>query len=419
MSPRTRWTSALALAWLLAAAPAPLSAQVRDPAHFFSEDTVRKADEVIRAIRSEHRETLLIDTIATVPDDMAAQVKKMSEEDRNRYFQKLAEGRAADSGISGVYVLICKAPGHVQVEVGDQTRKKAFTTANVRELNKILLSNFKNKKNDEGLLQGVRYVREAMDRNLGHATGKTNPPPTEKAPSGEPEKASPGWFASPWGWICIGLVGLVVLWVVIGLFRMASGAGRRPVEYGPGGAYGGPRTGAAPGAPGYPAGYPAPSGGSGGGFGGFLSGLAGGMLGGAAGSWMYDRFFRGGAGPTASPPVSPPVSSGGGPQPADPGGPDTSWSGTGGDFGNDTGGDAGAGGEPVGAGGDFGEDTGGGGDSGDAGGGGDFGDSGTSDTGEGDSGEGGDFGGDTGGDAGGGDFGGDSGGGDGDAGGDF
>ena len=54
-------------------------------------------------------------------------------------------------------------------------------------------------------------------------------------------------FSGIWGMVCIGLVIVLALWVVIGLFRAFTGAGNRPVDrpqygnqgggYGPQGAY--------------------------------------------------------------------------------------------------------------------------------------------------------------------------------------
>jgi uncharacterized protein len=159
---------------------------------------------------------------------------------------------------------------------------------------------------------------------------------------------------SSWSW----LVPLVVVglgaWLVIGLIRAVFRGGGSPGGMAPGmgGGYG--------------------YGGSGGG--GFLSSLMGGLFGAAAGMWMYDRFFGHDASASSW---------------TDPGrdntsdgfqGQDTSFSGSGGDFGDNSGNDSGNS-----SGGDF-----GGGSSGDSGGWGDSG-GGGGDFGGGDSGGGGDF----------------------------
>src|SRR5205807_8678908 len=97
-------------------------------------------------------------------------------------------------------------------------------------------------------------------------------------------EAAPARKANPiWGWICLGIVVLLAIWLVVALIRAFTGSGS--------GGYGG-------GGGGY---------GGGGGGGGFFPALMGGLFGAAAGMWMYDRFFSGhasAAGPTYYPPGS-------------------------------------------------------------------------------------------------------------------
>jgi len=160
MSLLPRWAVApvFALGWLLSAAAVPLPAQVRDNAGFFSAGAVREADQIIRKIKADHGEDLLIETFATVPDGTARQVKEMDGGERNRYFERWAQRRAEEAGVNGVYVLICKDPGHVQVEVGNKTQRKAFTLGERDELMRLIRDRFKKKEYDAGLLDGARFV---------------------------------------------------------------------------------------------------------------------------------------------------------------------------------------------------------------------------------------------------------------------
>jgi uncharacterized membrane protein YgcG len=353
----------VAAAWLIAApAPAALTAEVRDNAAMFKPESVKEADQVVRAIKHDYGQDLLIETYAGIPASKKDEYEKVKDdkEKRKHFFADWARARFKEAEVNGVYILITKDPGYLQIEVGNITAQKTFTMDNRDHLEALMLKEFKAKDYDQGLIDGVNYVKSAMGDNLkrkGGAPAPAAPPPTDYPSPTTPPALWPhvGWL----GWLCVGLAVLAVIWVVVAIFRAIAGRGQ---AYGPAG-YGGP----AYGGPAYGGGYGY---GPGGGGGGFLSGMLGGLFGGAAGGWLYDRFFRGGGtsmggdgGGQAPTPVAPQQ-----PQDTDAsgvggsfddgdngGGGDTG----GGDFGSDNGGDTGGGDT---GGGDFGGDTGGGGD---------------------------------------------------------
>ncbi len=355
--------------------------RIRDDGKFFSNEAKDKAERVITRIKHDYKKDLLIETYGAVPENLQG---KLKEEGEKRFFANWARNRYEREGVEGILVLITREPRHLYVETGKRTEQKAFTAENRDRLVDTFMSNFKKGEFDKGLLEGVEYVRETLDRNIGKAAaggaGAAAPGRGEKHVGFGREGGMEGMGIM--GWVCIGLVVLLGLWLIVGLIRAFSGAGR-PVG-GPGGGYGG---GYGPGGGGY-----APAGGGGGGF---MSSLLGGMLGGAAGMWAYDTFFRGGSTPSVTPPAY------GGGTPVGGGGPDDreAGGGTGGDWGGGdagqggAGGDWGGGGDTGGAGGDWGGggDTGGAG--GDWGGGGDDGGAGGDWGGGGDVGGGGDWGG--------------------------
>jgi uncharacterized protein len=388
---------------LLAAVPADAAkvvAKVHDDGGFFTAEAIKKANAIIVDIHDQFGKDLLIETFKELPADRAETLKKAEEsagkDDRSKvrkkFFEEWARELAREDRVNGVYVLICKKPTYLQVEVGNKTQQKDFTLENRNELARIMEQRFKKayqskdeaeqrKLYDQGLIEGCEYVRDTMKKN---GASRSELPPVGNSGADLPRQhAQHGWGGGfPMsGWICTLLLVVAGVWLVIGLFRAITGAGRPAYGPGPGGM--------APGGPGYGPGPGYGYGGGGGGGGGFMSSLFGGMFGAAAGNWMYDRWFRGdsgggfggGGGAFGGSP-----SYGATPDPSS--GQDTDYSGTGGDFGGGGGGGGdygGGGGDFGGGGGDFG---GGGGDFG--GGGGDFG------------GGGGDFGG------GGGDFGGDN-----------
>ncbi|HEV3257361.1 MAG TPA: TPM domain-containing protein [Gemmataceae bacterium] len=485
--------------------PRPVAGAVKDYGGFFGPDTVKDAGAKLMAVQHDRGTPVVFETFTAPPPARA-----ISSDGRDRFFRDWLRERAKAAGVDGIYVLVCKHPARVEVGVGEETKKKAFTDGNAAQLRKQLVEQFQHKHFDEGLAAATGYIADTLKANLAAAAAKpdaTTVPPAE-APKLEPAPAKPkaaegadsatgqqGTANAPgvgettppktagervkegaqgfqWTWLLWIALGLIGLWIVIGVLRAlfrprpqqwyGQPPGTQPGYGGGGQAQAGPQPGYGgqrppplpPGGGGYGGGY-GPGGGGGyyggggGGGGGFFSGLLGGMFGAAAGNWVYDSMFRkstptptsGGWGSSAhaapppraeDQPMTPGDASGGavsttGGDFDDPSAGAGAVSSTGGDFGDDsagqvesTGGDFGADAAPAdaGTGGDF-EDpsqnvadsTGGDFGTDTGGGGGDFGDTGASDAGGGDVGGGGDFGG-GGGDTGGGDSGSGGGGGD-------
>src|SRR5262249_23621441 len=93
-----------------------------------------------------------------------------------QFFIDWALDRARAEKVNGIYTLIVKKPGRLQVIVGQETRKKAFTLDDRDKLVSLMLADFKNNQFDEGLLGGLDFIQKAMQKNLGGAAA---------APSGE------------------------------------------------------------------------------------------------------------------------------------------------------------------------------------------------------------------------------------------
>lgn len=362
------------LIMLCAALPASAASMgVKDEAHFFSADAVSQAEQLIQKINARHHRDVMIETVPEVPQDMQGQLQSQGKDE---FFKQWSEKRAADEGVSGVYVLICKNPSHLQAAVGNKTAERLFTEADRDKLAKGMLDAFKQKHFDQGLVEGVKFVGRQMDAHVpSQGNGAAAPTNSGVVPPAEPYSSSPSApnnFPSrgPTGW-GFGSIACLIVAVILGIILIRGVMGRSRGAYGQPGGYYPPGGGAYPPGAGYPPGggygY---GGGGGGGFGrGFLGGLLGGALGGYATEKWSEHNQQGGGG------YAPPASGGGGGADYNPG-PDTSFSSSGGDFGGggsgaDFGGGGGGGdfGGGGGGGGDFG---GGGGDSGGGGGGGDF-----------------------------------------------
>jgi len=350
----------LALASLICWAPANARAAsdgVVDDAHIFSPDAISRADQIARQIEDMHKRQVLVQTFSAVPDDLQS---KLQADGKERFFSEWSHQLGREKHLTGILILICMNPAHIEVTVGNATQQ-VFPDRD--PLTQLLLSNFKAKQYDRGLVDGMQYIADHMTRpranNGTSAAGGNNqgagtpaPPPV----SGPSNTSTHGFSFHLGGCVCAAIALVIILMLVASLTRRRGGY---TGGYGPGPGYGG--AGYPPGA--YPpGGYPQ----SGGGFG---RSLLGGLLGGALGSWGYDR-MRGNQGGQMG--VPPPMGGGNPPDANLP--PDTSYSSSGGDFGSspDPGGSSGGdfGGS---SGGDFGGSSGGdfgGGGGGDMGGGG-------------------------------------------------
>src|SRR5262249_29728126 len=142
-----RWlTLPLLLASWLANSGSALAVGVRDDGGFFKEETIRKAETMIDEIKDRHQLDVVVETFRKIPDDMK---KDYNPENKSQFFEQWARDRARKSRLTGVYVLLCKDPGHLQIEVGNKTGKKAFTPENRDELEKMFLKRLRAKEYDK------------------------------------------------------------------------------------------------------------------------------------------------------------------------------------------------------------------------------------------------------------------------------
>ena len=307
-----------------------VGADIRDSTGTFSPDAVRRANEIARQIRQQTERDVVLEVMPSLTSEQSAAYRA----DKDKFFQDWARSRARELGMSGIYMLMTRDPGHLEVAVGNQTAQQAFSQADRRELVQMMLGQFKQRQYDEGLVAGMQFIQATMQRNLGTAGAAPVPAKRGLLGGGQGEK-----FSGISGWMCL-LIGLGVVLLAVWAFRRMRGSGR-PVP----GAYGGPN----PGQPGGYGGYQNPGsqgGGFGGGGGGLGRGMLGGVLGGLGGGWLWDKLSGRGHQPGGSGTTGRPMD----PEHQNPPPPDTDFSSGGGDFG---GGDSGGGDSGGDSGGDF------------------------------------------------------------------
>jgi hypothetical protein len=337
---------AMLLALMAGAAIAASGNGIHDDGKFFSDGAIAQATKIIDQIDQKHQKDLLVETIPSISDDQQAQ---LATEGKEAFFHNMADSRARAAGVNGVYILVCKDPSYLLVEAGKNTRQRAFTLDDVSALRTKLVSAFKQKQFDQGLIDGATFVQQRMNAHASASTGSgTMPPPMS---SGNRFPAPPQSNQS-WG---IGGIACALIAIVFGIVALRGIFGRSRGGYYPQqGGYYPPQGGG---------GYPQQGGGyypqQQGGGSGFGRGFLGGLLGGAVGGYAADKWMHGGQSGGSVPP------SGG-----DSAGGSFGGSSSGPDFGG--GGDASAGGDFGGGGGGGGDFSGGGGGDSGGGSGGDF-----------------------------------------------
>jgi uncharacterized membrane protein YgcG len=168
-----RWIVApLCLALAFASQAFAVVPELQDGAGLFKPETIAKVNDALADIGKKHNKDLLIETYATVPAEKLDAVKAMDKEARAKFFQEWANSRARRRRVNGIYVLITKEPGHIQVEVGHETEKAAFTGKDRDRLRDILIDAFEKKEYDRGLLDAVQFVEKTLDENMPHTAGR-------------------------------------------------------------------------------------------------------------------------------------------------------------------------------------------------------------------------------------------------------
>lgn len=130
----------------------------KDGGKFFGEAAWKKLGAAAERLSKEKKTDLLVETFDTPPKGDADKVKAMSATDREKFFRELAVERVKAEKLSGVYVLICRAPTYLYVDVTGDSGLPAETSKKVRE---ALLTQFREKKFDEGLEKAVQVVLDA------------------------------------------------------------------------------------------------------------------------------------------------------------------------------------------------------------------------------------------------------------------
>lgn len=138
--------------------------QVWDQGHAFKPATIVEVDQILSEIHEKFHKDLMIETFASIPDDFKP---KYQEDGAQKFFENWANSEGATLQLNGIILLICRDPRHVQVGIGKATVQKAFTEADRDELLRTMMPLLHQNQYDEGILAGVRFVRDRIAKNFG------------------------------------------------------------------------------------------------------------------------------------------------------------------------------------------------------------------------------------------------------------
>ncbi len=162
---------------------------VNDQAGFFSKTAIDQATAKLQEIRSRYKVEVVVETFPSVPQDMRTRFDMAkTEAEKNRFFQRWAEIRASDEGVKGVYVLICKSPGHLQIEPDESVRRKAFTLQQSNALAASVLPVLREKHFDAALDKIVSTISASVIASESHVRSRPSAP--TQVPGGLPRQVN-------------------------------------------------------------------------------------------------------------------------------------------------------------------------------------------------------------------------------------
>jgi uncharacterized protein len=213
---------------------------VKDEAHLFDLKTLQQADERLLELWRKSRLYVVIEAVDTVPREDQGKIR--NSRDAKHYFAVWAAQRAKDLRVVGLYVLICRHPGHVEVIAWPKEYEGEYNSGDCERLRRTFVNHKPKGDNNKALLALVDEVRRLVDE----------------------KQAPPSPF--PWTMVLSIVLGILGIWLLLALVRMrvnavqAEGIDERHR--------------------------------------GLMPGLLGGLFGTVAGHWIYDTIFqRGGAKP--------------------------------------------------------------------------------------------------------------------------
>lgn len=102
---------------------------IADGGAFFSPEALSEANDIVNTIRTLHDRDVRVETYRDVPSHLK---DDLARDGLEKFYDDWLNRRARQLGVQGVFVLVTRSPGRVQVGVDRSTQRKAFTRGRSR-----------------------------------------------------------------------------------------------------------------------------------------------------------------------------------------------------------------------------------------------------------------------------------------------
>ena len=205
------------------------SVYVEDGGAFFSEQAKAEATRIVSDLERSVKKEVLVETFKEVPADVRQGMNLSDKASVSHGFDQWTEKQAGANKVNGVYILMVQSPKHLQIAVGADTARKAFTNADRDALVNMMLVKLKARQNDEALLDGVNFIATTMRAHL----------PGNGAPTGilhtTGSQPTSGFFGGGIFKLLVILIGVFLIFRIIGGLFRGGGEKREPLQVGGGG----------------------------------------------------------------------------------------------------------------------------------------------------------------------------------------
>ncbi|MFM8931572.1 MAG: hypothetical protein ACKOS8_06815, partial [Gemmataceae bacterium] len=215
------------------AAGHPVRLVIEDNASLFSEGAKEAARQRLSQVNAKVEREVHLKTYPNLPDTLQAKMTAAGN-DKAKKSEVWREFTASHlKGERGLVAIICWKPGHVEVAADRALSTAGFDAGKTRALRESLAKSLdapsktkeespRQKELDQALNSFVNEVAQSipLEKARAAAPGGTSVPVNAKTAVQEVEQNN------MLGWVCLGIVGLMVVWMIFGAMRgSASGGG--------------------------------------------------------------------------------------------------------------------------------------------------------------------------------------------------